>query len=78
MTATGNVLLNEPSSGADGQLLLFRVIASGAQRVITFNAALKRPTSIASTLTIPSGQRGTVGLIFESTYGWTVTTAFTA
>lgn len=77
-TATGNVLLNEPSSGADGQLILLRVIASGAQRVITFNAALKRPSSIASTLTVPSGQRGTVGLIFESTYGWTVTTAFTA
>jgi hypothetical protein len=78
MTATGNVLLNEPSGGADGQLILFRVIASGAQRVITFNAALKRPSSISSTLTISSGQRGTVGLLFESTYGWTVTTAFTA
>jgi len=78
MTATGNVLLNEPANGADGQWLHLRVIASGAQRVITFNAALKRPSSIASTLTVPASQRGTVGLYFESAYGWTVTTAFTA
>jgi hypothetical protein len=78
MTATGNVLLNEPASGADGQWLHLRVIASGAQRVVTFGSALKRPSSIASTLTVPSGQRGVCGLYFESIYGWTVTTAFTA
>lgn len=77
-TATGNVLLNEPAGGSDGQLILLKVIASGAQRVVTFGAALKRPSSISSTLTIPSGQRGTIGLQFESVYGWTVTTAFTA
>jgi hypothetical protein len=53
MTATGNVLLNEPAAGVDGQWLHLRVVASGAQRVVTFGAALKRPTSIASTLTIP-------------------------
>lgn len=77
-TATGNVLLNEPTGGADGQLIMLRVVASGAQRVVTFGAALKRPGSIASSLTVPSGQRGTIGLYFESAYGWTVTTAFTA
>lgn len=77
-TATGNITLNEPSGGGDGQLLVFRVIASGAQRGVTFAAAFKRPTSIASTLTVPSGQRGTIGLQFESTYGWTVMTAFAA
>lgn len=77
-TATGNITLNEPTGGVDGQLLTLRVIASGAQRVVTFGAALKRPTSIASTLTIPSGQRGVIGLSFESAYGWTVVTAFAA
>jgi hypothetical protein len=77
-TATGNLTLNEPAGGADGQWLHLRVIASGAQRVVTFGGALKRPSSIASTLTIPSGQRGDIGLYFESTYGWTVTTAFTS
>jgi hypothetical protein len=46
--------------------------------VVTFGGALKRPSSIASTLTIASGQRGHIGLSFESTYGWTVVTAFSA
>ena len=77
-TATANMTLNEPTGGSDGQLLTLKVIASGAQRVVTFAAALKRPASIASTLTIASGQRGTVGLSFESAYGWTVVTAFAA
>lgn len=77
-TATGNITLNEPAFGADGQWLRLRVIASGAQRVVTFVAALKRPASIASTLTIPAGQRGDIGLYLESTYGWTVTTAYAA
>ena len=78
MTATGNVTLNEPTGGADGQLLLLKVIASGAQRVVTFGGALKRPTTIASTLTIASGARGHIGLSYESAYGWTVVTAFAA
>lgn len=78
MTATGNVTLNEPTGGVDGQLLMLKVIASGAQRTVTFGGTLRRPTSIASTLTIPSGQRGHIGLSFESTYGWTVVTAFAA
>lgn len=78
MTATGNVLLNEPASGVDGQWLHLRLVASGAQRVVTFGAALKRPTSIASTLTIPASQRGVVGLYYEAAYGWTVMTAFAA
>ena len=78
VTATGNLTLNEPALGVDGQWLRLRVIASGAQRVVTFVAALHRPSSIASTLTIPSGARGDIGLYFESAYGWTVTTAFAA
>jgi hypothetical protein len=78
MTATGPVTLNEPANGQDGQLLRLTVIASGAQRVVTFNAALKRPSSIVQTLTIPSGQRGHIGLSYESTYGWTVMCAFSA
>lgn len=78
ITATGNLTLNEPASGVDGQLLMVRVIASGAQRVVTFAATIKRPTSIVSTLTIPAGQRGNIGLSYESAYGWTVMCAFAA
>lgn len=78
MTATGNLTLNEPANGVDGQWLQLRVIASGAQRVVSFVAPLRRPSSIASTLTIPASQRGTIGMYYEATYGWTITTAFTA
>jgi hypothetical protein len=74
-TATGNLTLNEPANGVDGQSLLLRVIASGAQRVVTFAAALKRPTAIASTMTIFAGQRGDIGLYYEAAYGWTVRAA---
>lgn len=74
-TATGNLTLNDPANGADGQSLLLRVIASGAQRVVTFAGTLKRPSAIGTTLTIGSGQRGDIGLYFEATYGWTVRAA---
>jgi hypothetical protein len=74
-TATGNLTLNDPANGADGQLLLLRVIASGAQRVVTFAGTLKRPSAIASTVTIANGLRGDIGLYYESAYGWTVRAA---
>lgn len=74
-TATGNLTLNDPANGVDGQSLLLRVVASGAQRVVTFAGTLKRPSAIVSTLTIASGLRGDIGLYFESAYGWTVRAA---
>ena len=55
-----------------------RVIASGAQRVLTFAGTFKRPSGITSTLTIPSGQRGDIALMYESAYGWTVLAAAVA
>lgn len=75
VTATGNITLNDPTGGTDGQLLRLRVIASGAQRVVSFAASLKRPSGMASTLTIASGLRGDIGLAYESGYGWTVLAA---
>jgi hypothetical protein len=74
-TATGNLTLNEPTGGADGQQLILRVIASGGPRTVTFAAGFKRPSAIGTTVTIPSGQRGDVGLYYESAYGWTVRAA---
>lgn len=74
-TATGDLTLNEPTGGADGQVLLLRVIASGAQRVVTLASAFKRPSGIASTLTIANGLRGDIGLYYEAAYGWTVRAA---
>ena len=75
VTATGNLTLNDPANAVDGQLLRLRVIASGASRVVTFAASLKRPSAMASTLTIASGLRGDIGLYYEAAYGWTVLAA---
>lgn len=75
VTATGNATLNPPTNGADGQMLRVRFIASGAARTVTFAAGFKRPASIASTLVIPSGLRGDVGLLYEAADGWTVLAA---
>jgi hypothetical protein len=75
VTATGNFTLQEPSSGVDGQMWRLRVIASGAQRIVTFATALYRPSHIGTTLTIPSGRRGDIGMLYETGDGWTVLAA---
>lgn len=74
-TATGNPTLNPPTAPADGQLWRIRFIASGAQRTVTLASGLRRTTGIASTLVIPSGFRGDVGLAYETADGWTVLAA---
>lgn len=52
-----------------------RVIASGAQRVVTLASGLALTTGITSPLTVPSGKRGDVGLLYEAGDGWTVLAA---
>ena len=75
-TLTGDTTLNPPTSPVDGQMWRARFIASGAQRVVTFAAGLRRATGIGSTLTIPSGKRGDVGLLYETAdSAWTVLAA---
>ena len=76
--ATGDFTLQEPASGADGQPLWIRVTPSGAQRVVTLASALRRPSFIPSTLTVPLGQRGDIAMVFESSFGWTVLAAAAA
>lgn len=75
VTATGDLTLNVPTSGTDGQMLRLRFIASGGSRIVTLHASLRRPASIASTLSIASGKRGDIGLLFEAADGWTVLAA---
>jgi hypothetical protein len=71
-TATGAVALAIPTNAIEDFQLRLRFIASGAQRVITFNASYKLGTGIGSTLTIPSGLRGDVNMQYESAYGWSI------
>ncbi len=56
-TATGNVTINVPSNGSDGQVIQYAVLASGGARTITFTAALNELTGIsAGPTSIPSGK----------------------
>lgn len=61
-TLTGDATLNVPTNGSNTQILQGIVLASGAQRVLTFHASLGRLTAIANTLTIPSGKVGRYAL----------------
>jgi hypothetical protein len=57
-TLSVDTTVNVPTNGASGQTLQGTVLASGAQRVLTFNASYGRLTGIGATLTIPSGKVG--------------------
>jgi hypothetical protein len=55
---SADATLNVPTNGVDGQVLQGSVLASAAQRVLTFHASYGRLGSITNTLTIPSGKIG--------------------
>ena len=57
-TLTGDTTLNVPTNGASGQAIQGTVLASGAQRVLTFHASFGRLSPLVNTLTIPSGKVG--------------------
>lgn len=74
-TATGAVALAIPTNAVEDFVMSLRFVASGAQRVITFNASFKAATGVGTTLTIPSGGRGDIALRYEAAYGWTILSA---
>lgn len=55
---SADATLNVPTNGSDGQVIQGAVLASAAQRILTFHASYGRLTGIGSTLTIPSGKVG--------------------
>lgn len=61
-TLTVDTTLNVPTNGTSGQVLQGTVVASGAQRILTFNASFGRLTGITATLTIPTGKVGRYSL----------------
>lgn len=56
VTATGDVTINEPTNGSDGQVLQWTILASGAQRTVTFHANNDRLTGVNSSYAVPSGK----------------------
>lgn len=53
---TGDVTFPVPTNGTDAQVLQLSFLASGAQRIVTFNASIQRLTGIAAAQTVPSGK----------------------
>lgn len=57
-TLSTDATLNVPTNGTAGQVLQGSVLASSAQRILTFHALFGRLTGIGATLTIPTGKVG--------------------
>lgn len=64
-TATGALTINAPTNPSDGQALVVEVLASGAQRIVTLQAAIVLLTSTAGPLTIASGKIGFITLRYS-------------
>lgn len=54
--ATGNMAVNVPTGGTDGQRIVLEVQASGANRTVTFNASYETTPAVPSrVVVVPSG-----------------------
>jgi hypothetical protein len=63
VAATGDLTLNDPTGGVDGQWLRIEVTASGATRTLTL-------AGITGTIAIPSGSKWAGDLGFDGTDWW--------
>ena len=56
---TGNLTINLPTGGLDGNKIRLWLTASGADRVVTLNASFKIPSSstFSSPVTVPNGKK---------------------
>jgi hypothetical protein len=74
-TATADFALLPPTNPTDGQLWRHRWVAQGAQRTMTLGAGWRKPATVATTLTVPSGRRGDLLAVYEAADGaWTILT----
>jgi hypothetical protein len=63
VVATGNLTLNDPTGGVDGQWVRVEITASGASRTLTL-------AGITPTVTIASGARWAGDLVYDGTDWW--------
>ena len=76
ITVTGNLTLNAPVNGIDGQVLRFRHTASGGQRRVSFASAIAVTTGLSASYDVPSGQTLVCALErVESRSAWLLTAA---
>lgn len=77
-TLTGDTTLAAPTNGSDGVEIQLVLWASGAQRILTFDAGLERLGGVLASYTIPSGRKARVSLrcsTVDGTTDWIVEAA---
>jgi hypothetical protein len=68
-TATGNLTLNAPTNGIDGQMVLIAVTASGANRTVTFSG-ITLTTGLVSPFTVTNAKTAYFGLRCAGGSSW--------
>lgn len=63
VTVNQDLTLNEPTNGVNGQPLRFFMLANGASRIISLNAAIINMSGYTFPATVPSGKRLALGLV---------------
>lgn len=69
---TGDLEINAPTNGVDGMRLRLRLVASGAARELTFQAAIVKPTGSTYEATVASGSYRIVELEYNGSF-WMMT-----
>jgi hypothetical protein len=69
---TGDLEINAPTNGVDGMRLRLRLVASGAARELTFQAAIIKPTGSTYEATVASGSYRIVELEYNGSF-WMMT-----
>lgn len=69
ITATGNLTINKPAAGADGDLVKLWITASGADRLLSLQNTIVVPTSsfFGSPQTIANGKKARLTLQYDAT-----------
>lgn len=66
ITATGNLTLAAPTNPLDGQQITVTILASGAARTLTIASAILLTVGVTTPITIASGKRQILGLVYDS------------
>lgn len=72
VTMTGNLTLNGPTGGSNGDLWQVRLIASGAIRTITLGTDIVTPTGTTFSGAVASGSTRLLQMIYNGTKWWVV------
>lgn len=73
-SATGDVSVQAPTGGVDRQVIQYAVLASGGTRTISFAAAIRRPSDLVGSFSVPSGQLLRFSLEYSALLaGWVLT-----